>query len=302
MQKQLFSFIILIVIVAAVPVTLYLSQNKTSFQQKASEYDLGDEDTLMENFGQYNKGENEQRAHASYKNCRKTSTRQDCIQSIFAQYTIFFRNYSYFKKYFASRPSSLPSSLPSAVPTLSSNTGATGGIILTVSLCPHGLGSCGDNVSESGGNLDPLHKTRQASITLYDSGNQLVGTYELNVLYQSEKKYFSGTVTTGSIKQGNYRAKIQMTGYLATWIPGILSLSPSQTQDIPKVALVGGDINHDNAINNQDFNIFSQCYPTITNTCSEDVKAAADINDDSVVNQIDYNLFLREMSSHKGAN
>ena len=130
----------------------------------------------------------------------------------------------------------------------------------------------------------------------------MVGTYELSAVYHPDKKYFSGTVTTGSIKTGNYRAKIQMDGYLATWAPGILSLSPSQTQDIPKIVLVAGDINHDNAINNQDYTIFSQCYPTITNTCSENVKAAADINDDNVVNQIDYNIFLREMASHKGAN
>lgn len=71
MQKQFFSFIVVLVIVAAIPVTLYLSQNKTSLQQKASEYDLGDEDALMENFKQSNKGEREQQAHTSYRTCRK---------------------------------------------------------------------------------------------------------------------------------------------------------------------------------------------------------------------------------------
>ena len=72
-----------------------------------------------------------------------------------------------------------------------------------------------------------------------------------------------------------------------------------QANDLPLAPLIVGDVNQDNQIDTQDYNIFMACYGS--KQCPSDQKAGSDVNDDGVVDGIDYNLWLKIYSTHPGA-
>ena len=100
--------------------------------------------------------------------------------------------------------------------------------------------------------------------------------------------YFNATIDLGTLSTGSYVVKVKLDNTLRKAIPGIQTLTQGATTTLPIVTLVSGDINNDNVLDIQDYNIFLSCYGQ--NVCTQ--KKLADFNDDGPVDGIDYNIFL----------
>jgi dockerin type I repeat protein len=192
-----------------------------------------------------------------------------------------------------------PTSIP--IPSLSV---APGDTVLSVVVGLDGIGTAGDRSDpNSGGNMSPLHQQRTITLSVFNSQNQQVVNQQGTVTYNSATGQFDGSIDVGSqITTGAYTVKIQTPQYLRGLVSGIQSLTAGQTNTLPYIALVAGDINGDNQINILDYNILMGCYsdllPAIS--CTSANQLLADLNDDGGVNQFDYNLFLRELSNEGG--
>lgn len=175
--------------------------------------------------------------------------------------------------------------------------------VFHVTLCPHGLGNCGDNVNAAGGNTSPQHTSRNVTVTVLNANNQPVGTGQGTITYSNASQNFQGTVSAGTIPSGQYLISINIDGFLPKQIPGIITVT--QTTTLPSLSLVAGDINNDRQIDIGDYNLLIGCFGSKQNTssCTQPPSLqspGADINDDGKIDGIDYNLFLRELSVQKG--
>lgn len=176
----------------------------------------------------------------------------------------------------------------------------TNGITFLVTICPHGLGNCGDNVSPHGGNVSPKHTTRMFTIQVFNGTNQLVKTIQGTITYNSTNQNFQGNISAGTISPGSYFVSAKIDGFLATRIPGFLTISQNKQVTLNPLSLVTGDINNDNQLDISDYNLIVSCFGSKATTASCQHKDAADINDDGKTDAVDYNLFLRELSVQKG--
>gem|GEM_PF-1105006 len=179
---------------------------------------------------------------------------------------------------------------------------------LSVTVLLDGIGNRGDNTNPTAtslSNKNPVHKSKPATIELYNTSNQLVAKGTGNITYDGSLGQFAGSVLAGGyLSDGNYYLKVKLDQYLRRQIPpGIQTIKVGQDNKMPPVSLVAGDITNDNKLNILDYNSLLDCYSDLSaapNCSNSDKKLASDINDDSKVNQIDYNLFLREIATQPG--
>lgn len=166
----------------------------------------------------------------------------------------------------------------------------------------HGIGNGGDNAnSSSKGNFDLDDEKAKISIDIYDIQNSLVLNKTGELLFSSESGSFKGSVDMGTqLTSGSYTIKIKADKYLRASVPGLVNIKAGQTNRIPSVALVAGDINNDNLLNILDYNALSACYGESPNALNCALASVADINRDSIVSIFDFNLFLRELSTNAG--
>lgn len=187
------------------------------------------------------------------------------------------------------------------VPTTPYDPGTTA---ITFNLALHGLGKGGDAANPNGtGNTTPLHPQRTVMVEVYDASNALVQSTNGLVTYDSASGLFSGLVSLGdSIASGAYTVKVKTDQFLRTLVPGIQTITSGQNLNLPKTAMVGGDINNDNQLNILDYNILIGCYSDLSPAanCAAGDEVKADITDDGNINQFDYNLFLRELTNRGG--
>ena len=194
----------------------------------------------------------------------------------------------------------------SGTPTSPSPSVTHGQATFAVSVCPHGLGNCGDNANPTSmGNTSPKHSTRNVSLTFMSTANTPVATAQATVSYNTSAQNFQGTISLASIPEGQYVITLKMDGFLGKQLPGIFSIKQGQTIQLPEVWVVAGDINNDNKLNIIDYNIILSCFDTkyITSSClapNTALSPGADIDDDGVVDGVDYNLFIRELSVQHG--
>lgn len=176
-----------------------------------------------------------------------------------------------------------------------------------LTICPHGLGNCGDNSNPAfGGNFLLKHITRNVLLTFYDSTNKPVTTVPGSIMYNSSSKNFQGTLSSSTLATGQYTVILTMNGYLGKQFPGIIGITQGQTITLPEISLITGDINNDNQLNILDYNAIISCFglKAATNVCTNPITAqnpGADLNDDGVIDGIDYNLFIREISVQPGS-
>lgn len=212
-------------------------------------------------------------------------------------------------------PSISPTGSPVTTPTPTyvpqpTGTPVPGDTYLNFTIGLQGIGTAGDAVNpNSGGNMNPLHPTRTITATVYDAQNQLVATEEGSVTFNSTTGLFQGSVDLGSgVATGLYTVKVKTDQYLRSLVPGIQTITQGQTNTMPAVSLIAGDITGQNEINLTDYNVLIACYsdlepmqdPTLCNQFTVNGFSMADLNDDGAVNQFDLNLFLRELSNVYG--
>lgn len=204
----------------------------------------------------------------------------------------------------SSTPSvSPPSSLTGTPPPQPSGIqpGHTG---LRITVCPHDIGNCGDNVNaQSGGNTYPLHPTRLAQVNVFNSQNTLVAqNNSVPIVYNTSSENFSGLADMGSLPSGTYLIRIKTQGFLTGKVPGIVSVSKGRVISLPSVPLVNGDVNGDDQIDISDYNSLASCFGSKQQSSACTNPSSADLNDDGRVDGIDINVFIRELSVQRGAN
>jgi len=211
-------------------------------------------------------------------------------------------------------PTSTPTTIPTNTPT---PTSTPSGILLDLTIYQHGIWSSGDNTNPDGSlsNKNPIHKTIEADLELYNTDNQLIGkghgplTYNgmisldtpININTYGNYKGIIG-IYPNTFPSGQYYLKVKTNFHLKRLVPGILNITAGQKNTVPPATLVTGDANNDNKLNILDYNSLLDCYSdlSVAAACDPDKKIATDFNDDSFVNQFDYNLFLREIATQPG--
>ncbi len=172
---------------------------------------------------------------------------------------------------------------------------------LTFTAFLHGIGKSGDNANPSAhsmSNKNPLHESRQIFIEVINDQNIVTATKAGILTYNKDNGNFTGTFDFGqSLPEGDYIIKLKEPTHLRKLVDGIIYIKPQQSNQIPEVAFVAGDVNNDNTLNILDYNIISGCYSDLLPAvaCDDLKKEISDLNDDGKVNQYDYNLFLREI-------
>lgn len=170
----------------------------------------------------------------------------------------------------------------------------------------HGIGTIGDNANlyaSDYSNKSPLHTQKNIEVKIYDDQNNLTTTKQGTIEYNNVEGVYMGTVELGTdVPEGDYTVRIKDQTHLGKIIPGIHRIVPEQTNTMPAVALVAGDINGDNTLNILDYNILVGCYSDLLPAvdCDATRKLKSDVNDNGDVNQFDYNLFLREITVQTG--
>lgn len=177
---------------------------------------------------------------------------------------------------------------------------------IDLTVCLHGLGNCGDNVSpNAGGNKNQKHLTRNVNLGLFDNSDQQVASITGTLQYSTASAKFTAKLSTPvNVTTGSYIAKIGADGFLTKQVPGIVQITNGQTIAIPEVSLVTGNINNDSQIDILDYNLLTDCFGSkqTSSSCTmhpTSTSSGADLNDDGVVDAADYNLFLRELSVQK---
>lgn len=176
----------------------------------------------------------------------------------------------------------------------------------TVSLCPHELGNCGDNVNPHAmGNIAPKHQSKIVVITFYNNANKLVATIVASVLYSPSSQNFTNTIKISNFPSGMYTIKLKMNGYLTVQYPGNYTVNGGGKITLPSISLIAGDVNNDNVINVLDYNAIISCFGDrlYTSSCLAPINSqssGADLNDDNSVDGVDYNIFIRELTVQQG--
>lgn len=153
-------------------------------------------------------------------------------------------------------------------------------MIISVSIKINGIGQ--------GGNENPLHKTRQVTVNVYGVATTPVTTGTGYLTYDGSN-YFTGVIHLGKLSQGAYFIKLVSPNTLQVLAqPAFQTLKIGKTNVIPAVTLYQGDLNGDNILDINDFNIALPCFQN-----SQCTDMRMDFNDDGVINVLDYNLFLQ---------
>lgn len=271
-RPSLSKFLLFGIFMLLVPFTLFFMQQQQQTKQHASEHSA--EDAAIKKFIEDHTQALPKGAIERYKVCRFNDTPQKCFKKV----TVTAQNTN-------DQTQPPPPS------------GATGVFMLTV--CPHGLGNCGDNANANGGgNSEPLHQQRSVIVTFLNAQSQPISIAQGNLSYSKGGGYFQGTVSS-AVPRGMYLIQVKLDGFLSKQIPGIITVAQGQAITLPSISVVSGDINNDNLINILDYNDFNNCFESkfTTSSC---INKNSDVNDDGKVDGIDYNLFLRELSVQRG--
>lgn len=207
----------------------------------------------------------------------------------------------------------IPTSTPLPTPSFPPGTAAS------ISVFLHGIGRAGDNSNPtnfSTSNKNPLHPTRNMTIEMLNSTNQVVLTTSAQFVYNPLGGYFYGIFPIpNTISTGNYLVLVKSSGYLRKFLFGNQSVTSGASNGFSSVTLVAGDIDDNNFVNALDYGALYDCgYGDLdplpmtdpassfnTASCQGHANAAnADMNDDGIIDQKDFNLFIREISSFGG--
>lgn len=200
-----------------------------------------------------------------------------------------------------------PTITPTPTPTPRvTATPAVSNVSLKLAIGLDGIGNSGDNTNRSdtsGSNKNPLTLEREVEVEVYDARNVLLDRYHGHITYDSSLGLFVGDVNLSMVPSGTYMLRIKTEGYLKKRVPGFISIENGRTYGLPRLDLIAGDINNDNILNIQDYNILESCiFRKDTKACDEDARydKLSDLTDNGIKDILDYGLFLREVSARDG--
>lgn len=182
-------------------------------------------------------------------------------------------------------PTVSPTSTPVPTPSIILNPTDTK---ITVSIKLAGIGE--------GGNKSPKHLTRQVAVGIFNLSNKQVLSGNGHLKYDG-KNAFVGVVHLGQLANANYYIKVASVNTLvSTIVPEFQYLSSEKENILPTVTLTHGDLENDNVVDINDYNLALVCFQT--NKCAD--KDIIDFNDDGVANVMDYNMLLSSFKRYEG--
>ena len=198
---------------------------------------------------------------------------------------------------------SLPSPIPS--PTSTSPTPSpANSVSLRFNVLLDGIGSAGDAVNpnnSSQSNKNPQPPTRNLRVVVLQTGATPVVNQICPIQYDTTTGEFSTPAgqacNIGNLPAGTYEIKVKADGFLEKFISqgAGFTLADGQVINLPQVRLTAGDIDGNNVVDLNDYNLLISCYNDFgPPKCSSSIAQAADFDADGKVNAKDYNLFLRE--------
>lgn len=146
------------------------------------------------------------------------------------------------------------------------------------------------------GNHNPKHQTKHVTVGIYDMDNKLVTEGNGFIIYD-KLNLFRGVIHFGPVDYGTYFIKILSEHMLReTVLPTFQILDPTRLNIMPQVTLLQGDVNDDNVIDINDYNIALVCFRD--NKCED--KTLIDFSDDGVADIVDYNILLHNYWESQG--
>lgn len=194
-------------------------------------------------------------------------------------------------------PSPSPSPTPSVSPT-PTQSGQT--LSLVLPLAAIGQGRQGGPQGPAK-NANPRTPTRPVTLFLFDQNERLINpTTPIagEVTFSPGDGLLRDTVTIpSSIPAGSYILKLKTPRYLVRRATGLVAIPPGGRQlQVPELTV--GDIDGNNELDIQDYNIFQACFTRAL--CSANSRQNADLNDDGEVDILDYRFLLESFSTRRG--
>ncbi|MBU3979612.1 LamG domain-containing protein, partial [Patescibacteria group bacterium] len=109
---------------------------------------------------------------------------------------------------------------------------------LDLTIYQHGIGNSGDNTNPADtslSNKNPVHKTINADIELFNTANQMIGQGHGPITYATGSGNFQGTIDIypNTFPSGKYYLKVKTATHLKKLVPGILTIAAGQTNTVP---------------------------------------------------------------------
>lgn len=269
---KIFGIVAFLVIIAIIPLTVYLAEAQQDLRQRAQENGVApkEKQTCPDNSlpGFYCQAGGCDSGDTDLKNDYICSNNESCC---------YIRN-----------PMITKVLTPSVTPTPTGDPGT----FLDLELK---LMAIGKNGSKSENN-DPQNKTQQALVEIFKSTKiDPVSTETANIIYSSSSGTFKGTINLDNAidQTGNYSFEVKTGKYLSKIIGNdvnrvIQHIVKGTRKAAPLTTLVVGDVNSDNILNIQDWHIWNACRnKTVTTPVPLDGISAncgiTDLNDDGEV-------------------
>ncbi len=158
----------------------------------------------------------------------------------------------------------------------------------------------------------PKHKYIQYTVAIFDQQkNKIKEMTGVTDDFDEKSNMFKDTLVINEkdkvFPTGSYFIKIKPSKYLTKEISVPITITAGTTTSFAPVSPVAGDINGDNKINIQDYNVLAGCFGNKAQSGSCTSKETpytgetgtifnADLNDDGAVDGIDYNTFLKNFN------
>lgn len=149
---------------------------------------------------------------------------------------------------------------------------------------------------------NPVDTTRSLTVEVFSTTDgSKVSESVTGITYDPTSKTFQGGTSFAWIKaNGIYNIKVKSKGYLKKLLPAV-QLNFEKSNIMQPVTLTPGDMNDDNLIDMQDYNIYSSCFGEKT-TCQD--PSAVDLNGDGKTDSrtmlSDYLLLIKSFTSKEG--
>jgi len=189
-------------------------------------------------------------------------------------------------------PTRAPTNTPIPTPTINpSNTR------LGISVKLEGIGA-----EEQTSNKVPQNPSRSSVVEVINTVNVVVRSVTTLLTYDLAG-YFSADVDLGtSIPSGQYLVKVKMDNSLRKLNKDLVTLAPSTKTTILPFWVVTGDIDQNNKLELDDYNLFRSCLDRLP-ICTSIIFKRTDLNDNGIIaasDPIDYNLLLRSFDYREG--
>lgn len=147
----------------------------------------------------------------------------------------------------------------------------------------------------NGGNKNPRTKMRKIDVIIFDSENKQVMRKSGDINFDGN--LFKGVIHLGTIPNGTYYIKVITPYSLQALVqPQFQVLRNDRLNTLPQVTFIQGDLNNNNFLNLQDYNMALNCFQN--KNCV--ARTAIDLNDDGKANITDYNLLLQNFWEYSG--